>query len=101
VGKGILPRTVKNKLGLTREALVGAGVCAQQPGAGKLVRVEEGGKPHRRGEKTTSHVSCKQTCLLAEAAAHAQHAGEGKLVKAVVGGKLHRRRGKTHFPREL
>jgi hypothetical protein len=32
---------------------------AQQPGAGKLVKVVEGGKLHRRREKATSHVSCK------------------------------------------
>jgi hypothetical protein len=37
---------------LAREALEGAGVHAQQPGAGKLVRVAEGGKLHRRGGKT-------------------------------------------------
>jgi hypothetical protein len=34
------------------EPLAGAGACAQQPGAGKLVRVVEGGKLHRRGGKT-------------------------------------------------
>jgi hypothetical protein len=27
-------------------------ICAQQPGAGKLVRVAEGGKLHRRRGKT-------------------------------------------------
>jgi hypothetical protein len=31
---------------------VGAGACAQQPGAGKLVRVVEEGKLHRRGGNT-------------------------------------------------
>jgi hypothetical protein len=31
---------------------VGAEACTQQPGAGKLVRVEERGKLHRRGGKT-------------------------------------------------
>jgi hypothetical protein len=46
-GKGILPRTVNKQAWL-----VGAGVRAQQPGAGKLVRVAEGGKLHRRGGKT-------------------------------------------------
>jgi hypothetical protein len=73
----------------------------QQPGAGKLVRVVEGGKLHRSGGRSTSHVSCKQTRRLAGAAAHAQQSGAGKLVKVAVGGKIHRRGGKTHFPREL
>jgi hypothetical protein len=31
---------------------VGAVAHAQQPKAGKLVKVAEGGKVHRRGEKT-------------------------------------------------
>jgi hypothetical protein len=54
-GKGILPGTVNEQARWDREALAGAGVCAQQPGAGKLVRVvrvAEGGKLHRRGGKT-------------------------------------------------
>jgi hypothetical protein len=51
-GKVILPRTVNKQAGQAGEALVGAGVCAQQPGAEKLVRVAEGGKLHRRGGKT-------------------------------------------------
>jgi hypothetical protein len=51
-GKGILPETINKQAGQAREALVGAGVRTQQPGAGKLVRVEEGGKLHRRGGKT-------------------------------------------------
>jgi hypothetical protein len=55
--KGILPGTVNKQPGLAREAPVGAGVHAQQPGVGKLVRVEEGGKLHRRGGKT--HFPCK------------------------------------------
>jgi hypothetical protein len=63
-GKGVLPRTVNKQAGQ-----VGAGACAQQPGAGKLVRVVEGGKLHRRGGRPTSHVSCKQTWWLAGAAA--------------------------------
>jgi hypothetical protein len=48
-GKGILPGTVNKQVGLAGEPLVGAGAHAQQPGAGKLVRVAEGGKLHRRG----------------------------------------------------
>jgi hypothetical protein len=51
-GKGILPRTVNKQPGLAGEALEGVGVRTQQPGAGKLVRVAEGGKLHRRGGKT-------------------------------------------------
>jgi hypothetical protein len=68
---------------------------------GKLEKVVEGGKLHRKGGRPTSHVSCKQTRGLAKAAAHAQQAGARKLVKVVVGGKLHKRGGKTHFPHEL
>jgi hypothetical protein len=41
-GKGILPWTVNKQAGQVREAL----------GVGKLVRVAEGGKLHRRGGKT-------------------------------------------------
>jgi hypothetical protein len=51
-GKGILPGTVNKQARQAREALAGAGALAQQPGAGKLVRVVEGGKLHRRGGKT-------------------------------------------------
>jgi hypothetical protein len=51
-GKGILPGTVNKQAGRAREALAGVGACAQQPGAGKLVRVAEGGKLHRRGLPT-------------------------------------------------
>jgi hypothetical protein len=51
-GKGILPRTVNKQARRAGEALVEAGARAQQPGAGKLVRVAEGGKLHRRGGKT-------------------------------------------------
>jgi hypothetical protein len=47
-GEGILPGTVNKQAGWATEALAGA----QQPGAGKLVRVVEGGKLHRRGGKT-------------------------------------------------
>jgi hypothetical protein len=46
-GKGILLGTVNKQAGLA-----GAGARAQQPGAGKLVRVVEGGKLHRREGKT-------------------------------------------------
>jgi hypothetical protein len=51
-GKGILPRTVNKQAGQAGEALAGAGARTQQPGMGKLVRVAEGGKLHRRGGKT-------------------------------------------------
>jgi hypothetical protein len=51
-GKGILPGTVNKQAGWAGEAPAGAGVHAQHPGVGKLVRVVEGGKFHRRGEKT-------------------------------------------------
>jgi hypothetical protein len=51
-GKGILPGTVNKQAGLAGEPLAGAGARAQQPGVGKLVRVTEGGKHHRRGGKT-------------------------------------------------
>jgi hypothetical protein len=51
-GKGILPKTVNKQARWAREALAGVGARAQQPGVGKLVRVVEGGKLHRRGGKT-------------------------------------------------
>jgi hypothetical protein len=51
-GKGILSGTVNKQAQWAGQALVGMGVCTQQPGAGKLVRVAEGGKLHRRGGKT-------------------------------------------------
>jgi hypothetical protein len=51
-GKGILPGTVNKQAGLAGEAPAGAGARAQQPGAGKLVRVAEGGKLHLREGKT-------------------------------------------------
>jgi hypothetical protein len=51
-GKGILSGTVNKLAGQAGEALAGAGACAQQPGMGKLVRVVEGRKLHRRGGKT-------------------------------------------------
>jgi hypothetical protein len=50
--KGIHPRTVNKEAGQAGEALVGVGMHTQQPGAGKLVRVAEGVKLHRRGGKT-------------------------------------------------
>jgi hypothetical protein len=51
-GKGTLPGTVNKQDCLAREPLAGVGARAQQPGAGKLVRVVEGGKLHRRGGNT-------------------------------------------------
>jgi hypothetical protein len=68
-GKGILPRNVNKQARLAGEALAGAGACAQEPGTGKLVKVVEGGKLHRRGGKTHFPHSCKQTWWLAGAAA--------------------------------
>jgi hypothetical protein len=44
--------TVNKQARRAREAPAGGGLRAQQPGAGKLVRVEEGGKLHRREGKT-------------------------------------------------
>jgi hypothetical protein len=51
-GKGILPGTVNKQAGRAGEAPAGAGAYTQQPGAGKLVRVQEGGKLHWKGGKT-------------------------------------------------
>jgi hypothetical protein len=51
-GKGTLPGTVIKQAGLAGEPLAGAGAHTQQPGTGKLVKVAEGGKLHRRGGKT-------------------------------------------------
>jgi hypothetical protein len=56
-GKGILHGTVNKQAGQTGEAPAGAGARTQQPGVGKLVRVAEGGKLHRRGGKT--HFPCE------------------------------------------
>jgi hypothetical protein len=56
-GKGILPGTVNKQARRAREPLEGAEACTQQPGVGKLVRVAEGGKLHRRGGKT--HFPCE------------------------------------------
>jgi hypothetical protein len=52
VGRESFPELLINKLGLAGEAPAGEEMCAQQPGVGKLLRVAEGGKLHRRGEKT-------------------------------------------------
>jgi hypothetical protein len=60
-GKGILPGTVNKQARWAGEAPAGTGAHAQQPEAGKLVRVAEGGP--------TSHMSCKQTWQLVGAAA--------------------------------
>jgi hypothetical protein len=51
-GKGIFPGTVTKQARRAGEPLAGAGAHAQQPGTGKLVRVEEGGKLLRRVGKT-------------------------------------------------
>jgi hypothetical protein len=56
-GKVICPGTINKQAEQAGEPLVGAGAHAQQPGAGKLVRVAEGGKLHRRGGKT--HFPCE------------------------------------------
>jgi hypothetical protein len=48
----MLPGTVNKQARWAGEPLAGAGVCTQQPGAGKFVRVVEGGKLYRRGRKT-------------------------------------------------
>jgi hypothetical protein len=67
--KEILPGTVNTQAGLAGEPLAGMGAHAQQPGAGKLVRV--GREENSTGEegRPTSHVNCKQTWQLAGAAA--------------------------------
>jgi hypothetical protein len=67
-GKGILPGTVNKQAGGAGEALAGAGARAQQPGAGKLVRVAEGGNSTGEEGRPTSHVNCKQIWRLAGAA---------------------------------
>jgi hypothetical protein len=68
---------------------------------GKLVRVAEGGKLHRRGGKI--HLPCELSTNTpaGRSSSTAQQSGAGKIVKVAVGGKLHRRGGKTHFPCEL
>jgi hypothetical protein len=47
--RGILHRTVNKQAGPEK---AGAAAHYQQPGAGKPVKVVEGGILHRRGEKT-------------------------------------------------
>jgi hypothetical protein len=76
---------------------------AQQPEAGKLVKVAMGGKLHKRGGKTHFPCELKINKLAREGRSSGTHPAirSRKLVKVVVGGKLHRRRGKTHFPFEL
>jgi hypothetical protein len=49
VGKGIPHGTVNRQAGPEKS---GAAAHAQQPGAGKLVKMVERGKLHRRGGKT-------------------------------------------------
>jgi hypothetical protein len=51
-GRGILPGTVNKQARRAGQAPAGAGEHAQQPGAGRLVKVVEGGKLHRREKKT-------------------------------------------------
>jgi hypothetical protein len=46
-GREYFPELNINKPGMVGEALAGVGVCTQQPGVEKLVRVAEGGKHHR------------------------------------------------------
>jgi hypothetical protein len=50
--KVIIPGTVNKQAALAGEPLAEVGAQAQQPGVGKLLRVAEGGKLHRRGGKT-------------------------------------------------
>jgi hypothetical protein len=50
-GRGILPGTVNKQAGPGQRGQE-QGARAQQQGAGKLVRVAEGGKLHRKGRKT-------------------------------------------------
>jgi hypothetical protein len=64
------------------------------------MRVEEGGKPHRRGGRPTSHTNCKQTRWLAGAAASPSNQERESLEKWWWK-KTPQERGKTHFPHEL
>jgi hypothetical protein len=95
-----LKRGEGKSLTTSRLEKAGAAAPAQQPEVGKLVKVAVGGKRHRRGGKTTSHMSCKKTSWPEKtgAAAHAQQSGVGKLVKVAVEGKLHKRVGKDPLP---
>jgi hypothetical protein len=54
--RGLPHGTVNKQAGLEK---TGAAADTQQPGVGKLVKVTEGGKFHRREGKTTSHMGCK------------------------------------------
>jgi hypothetical protein len=54
VGRGIPHRTVNKQARLEK---AGVGAYTQQPEAGKLIKVEVGGKLHMRGEK--AHFPCE------------------------------------------
>jgi hypothetical protein len=56
-GRGILPGIVHKQAGPGQRGSSGVEEHAQQPGVGKLVRVVEGGKLHRREGKT--HLPCE------------------------------------------
>jgi hypothetical protein len=56
-GKGILSGTVNKQATWAREAPAEAGVHTKQPGVGKLVRVAEREKLHKKGGKT--HFPCE------------------------------------------
>jgi hypothetical protein len=59
VPKGVrgIPHGSANKQAGLEKA--GVAAHAQQPGAGKLIKVVVGGKLHRRGGRPTSHGNCK------------------------------------------
>jgi hypothetical protein len=78
---------------------VGVEVCTQQPGAGKLVRVAEGGKLHRRGGKTHFPLSCKQHGGWQEQQ-HCPVSRSRKASESGCGRKTSQERGKTHLPHE-
>jgi hypothetical protein len=75
-------------------------VCAQQPGAGKLVRVAEGGKLHRRGGRPTSQLTVNKHGYRQEQQQHPV-IRSGKACESGDGRKTAQERGKTHFPHEL
>jgi hypothetical protein len=66
---GILPGNVNKQASPGQRGSDGSGSFTQQPGVRKLVRVVEGGKLHKRGERPNSHMSYKQTCQPTGAAA--------------------------------
>jgi hypothetical protein len=58
-GEGIFPGAINKQAGPGWRGSSGSEGMGPKPGVGKLVRVAEGRKLHRRGGRPISHMSCK------------------------------------------